>query len=204
MNQSRCLYSISVIFEEAAEILEAHILPCLTPYTEQVILIGDHMQLKPYISYIKGLKSSSQSHSLFERLIRSNFHVNVLNIQYRMRNTFAELLCPLIYQKLMSHDSVYNFPSVRNMRLNLYFLQHQEPETQILDGFLCNEFETKKVAEIVHHLVEVSGYKNKEVVVLTPYTMQVESIKKKVCQAKYITGRYRKHFCLFSYQRTQI
>lgn len=190
MNKICYFCSISVIFEEAAEILEAHTLPCLTPYTEHVIMIGDHMQLKPYTSYIKGLKQSTVSHSLFERLIRSNFDVNVLNIQYRMRNTFAELLCPLIYQKLLSHDSVYDFPSVRNMWLNLYFLQHQELETQVHDGFLCNGYETKKVAEIVHHLVEVSGYKNTEVVVLTPYTMQVESIKKKVRLAKNISVSY--------------
>ncbi|XP_064550854.1 NFX1-type zinc finger-containing protein 1-like [Drosophila montana] len=182
----RFLKSRIVIFEEAAEILEAHILPCLTPYTEHVIMIGDHMQLKPYISYIKGLKYSAICQSLFERLIRSNFHVNVLNIQYRMRNTFAELLCPLIYQKLFSHESVYNFPPVRNMTKNLYFLQHQEPETHIYDGFLCNDWETQKVSEIVSHLIDVGGYKGKEIVVLSPYTMQVESIKKRLSKRKHL------------------
>lgn len=34
--------------EEAAELLEAHILVCLTPeHTQHLILIGDHDQLRP-------------------------------------------------------------------------------------------------------------------------------------------------------------
>ena len=36
-----------VIVEEAAEVFEAHILTSLTKNTQQVILIGDHEQLRP-------------------------------------------------------------------------------------------------------------------------------------------------------------
>jgi superfamily I DNA and/or RNA helicase len=36
-----------VLVEEAAEVLEAHILACLSPSNEQLILIGDHYQLRP-------------------------------------------------------------------------------------------------------------------------------------------------------------
>lgn len=35
--------------EEAAEVLEAHILASLTRHTEQVIMIGDHEQLRPKV-----------------------------------------------------------------------------------------------------------------------------------------------------------
>lgn len=171
---------ISVIFEEAAEILEANILPCLTPYTEHVIMIGDHKQLKPFSSYIKGLRYSSINQSLFERLIHGNFHVNVLNIQYRMRNTFVELLCPHFYKKLLCHESVLNFPAVRNMSMNVFFLDHQEPETLIHNSFIKNDLEVLKTFEIVRYLKDVSHYKSQQIVVLSPYLMQVESIKKKV------------------------
>ncbi|KAH8311182.1 hypothetical protein KR044_004692, partial [Drosophila immigrans] len=187
VGNTNCLYiyvyvilksvAISVIFEEAAEILEAHILPCLTPFTEQVIMIGDHMQLKPYCSYIKGIRNSSFSQSLFERLIRTKFQVNVLNIQYRMRNDFVDLLCPLIYKKLFSHQSVKDFPPVRKMAKNLYFLDHHQLETMKLSAFPTNAWEKHNVYLIVRHLVEVSGYNNNEIVVLTPYSSQVASIK---------------------------
>ena len=36
-----------VIIEEAAEVLESHILSLLTKHTRQLILIGDHKQLRP-------------------------------------------------------------------------------------------------------------------------------------------------------------
>ncbi len=38
-----------VVCEEAAEVLEAHVLACLSPQTEQLILIGDHEQLRPKV-----------------------------------------------------------------------------------------------------------------------------------------------------------
>ncbi|KAH8416680.1 hypothetical protein KR222_006366 [Zaprionus bogoriensis] len=180
----RFLKSRIVIFEEAAEILEAHVLPCLTPYTEHVIMIGDHKQLKPATTYIKELRNSSITQSLFERLIRADFHVNVLNIQYRMRNTLADMLCPLFYKKLFSHESVYKFPPVRHMSQSVYFLEHQEPETQVHNTFLKNDSEVLKACEIVRYLLDVSGYKSKQVVVLSPYSMQVDSIKKKLAPLK--------------------
>lgn len=169
-------------------------MPCLTPYTEHVIMIGDHKQLKPFSSYIKGFRDSSINKSLFERLIFGNFYVNVLNIQYRMRNTFAELLCPLFYKKLLCHESVLNFPAVRNMSMNIFFLDHHEPETIIHNSFLKNDWEVLKTFEIVRYLKDVSDYNSQQIVVLSPYSMQVESIKKKVSKfilrIKYINNLY--------------
>jgi len=40
-----------VICEEAAEVLEAHILASLSRETEQLILIGDHQQLRPKVDF---------------------------------------------------------------------------------------------------------------------------------------------------------
>jgi superfamily I DNA and/or RNA helicase len=36
-----------IIIEEAAEVLEAHIVAALSPATKHLILIGDHEQLRP-------------------------------------------------------------------------------------------------------------------------------------------------------------
>ncbi|XP_062126045.1 NFX1-type zinc finger-containing protein 1-like [Drosophila sulfurigaster albostrigata] len=173
----RFLKTRIVIFEESAEILEAHLLPCLTPFTEQIIMIGDHMQLKPYCSYIRGIQNSEYSQSLFERLIRANFHVNVLNIQYRMRNDFVDLICPLIYKKLLSHQSVTKFPPIRKMTKNLYFLDHRQFETMQNNTLPTNAWEKHNVYLISRHLIEVGGYNSDEIVVLTPYSSQVASIK---------------------------
>ena len=39
-----------VLVEEAAEILEAHILAALGPGVKRLVMIGDHKQLRPRIS----------------------------------------------------------------------------------------------------------------------------------------------------------
>ena len=41
-----------VFVEEAAEVLESNLLAALTPHVKHLILIGDHMQLKPWASPI--------------------------------------------------------------------------------------------------------------------------------------------------------
>lgn len=43
-----CLLQV-IIVEEAAEVLEAHVLTSLTHTTEHLILIGDHLQLPPKV-----------------------------------------------------------------------------------------------------------------------------------------------------------
>jgi len=61
-----------VMVEEAAEVLEAHILACLSDSVQQLILIGDHLQLRPKIESYELTVVSSRGYdldlSLFERL----------------------------------------------------------------------------------------------------------------------------------------
>uniref|UniRef100_A0A914Q5C0 DNA2/NAM7 helicase helicase domain-containing protein n=1 Tax=Panagrolaimus davidi TaxID=227884 RepID=A0A914Q5C0_9BILA len=73
-----------VIAEEAAEVLEAHIFTSLTSSCQQLILIGDHQQLRPNTSEYK-LKDYHFDVSLFERLIRNGFSHKMLTTQHRMR-----------------------------------------------------------------------------------------------------------------------
>jgi superfamily I DNA and/or RNA helicase len=43
------------IIEEAAEVLEAHIITALSRHCEHVILIGDHKQLEPNLQHYRCL-----------------------------------------------------------------------------------------------------------------------------------------------------
>ena len=38
-----------LLMEEAAEVLEAHVIASLAPSTQQLLLIGDHQQLPPVL-----------------------------------------------------------------------------------------------------------------------------------------------------------
>ena len=65
-----------VIVEEAGEILEAHVLTSLTASTKQLILIGDHLQLRPKVEChdltVVANKGYSLDKSMFERLVIDN------------------------------------------------------------------------------------------------------------------------------------
>ncbi|KAI5308221.1 hypothetical protein KEM55_006259, partial [Ascosphaera atra] len=69
-----------LICEEAAEVLESHVLTAFLPSVQHAILIGDHLQLRPRISnmrlsmeYDEGLPKYNLDESLFERLANSRF-----------------------------------------------------------------------------------------------------------------------------------
>lgn len=84
-----------VIVEEAAEVLEAHILTSLAASVEHLVLIGDHLQLPPKVQVYELQQESGKGHdlnmSMFERMIT---HTNVKHVmleeQRRMRPDIAE------------------------------------------------------------------------------------------------------------------
>lgn len=84
-----------VILEEAAEVLEAHVLACLSSQTEHLILIGDHLQLRPKIDQYMLQAASGAGFdldiSLFERLVtQNNLPFATLETQRRMRPQFSQ------------------------------------------------------------------------------------------------------------------
>jgi superfamily I DNA and/or RNA helicase len=72
-----------VIVEEAAEIFEAHVITSLSPKCEHLILIGDHVQLRPSPSVYKLAVNYKIDVSLFERFVKNDFPNVRLNIQVR-------------------------------------------------------------------------------------------------------------------------
>lgn len=59
-----------IVVEEAAEVLEAHLVAVLTRATRHLILIGDHLQLRPGTAVYDLAKKYNLDVSLFERLAR--------------------------------------------------------------------------------------------------------------------------------------
>ena len=113
-----------VIIEEAAEVLEAHVITSLTSETEHVILIGDHKQLKPKPSVYKLAKDYNLDLSLFERMVNNGVEHHVLSIQHRMRPEVASLL-KHIYPNLTNADSVQLYQHVKGVEKNLFFFGPQ-------------------------------------------------------------------------------
>ncbi|XP_004523170.1 NFX1-type zinc finger-containing protein 1 [Ceratitis capitata] len=174
----RLLQSKIVIFEEAAEILEAHVLACLTPFTEHVIMIGDHMQLKPYTSTYHHSSTYQLNISLFERLFVNNMKGPTLDVQYRMRPCIAELIQPTFYSVLNHDDSVKKYPNVRNMGKNLYFCTHDQSEFHSQNECsIYNKYEIKQIVDLAKYLITEAAYTANDIVILSPYAKQIERLK---------------------------
>ena len=166
-----------VVVEEAAEVMECHIVSCLTAATQQLILIGDHKQLRPNPNEYYLAQKYNLDISLFERLIRSGIPHATLQIQHRMRPEIAGLVCPYIYPTLFNHESVLKYENIRGVTTNMYFFDHQYPEAENDDlRSHSNAEEAKLVVALCDYFLK-QGYSSSQITVLTTYTGQLLKLK---------------------------
>ena len=97
-----------VLVEEAAEVLEAHIIASLTKGCQHLILIGDHKQLRPTPAVYELAKKYKLDVSLFERMVNVGIQCEKLSVQHRMRPEIAALM-KHIYKDLENHESVKTY-----------------------------------------------------------------------------------------------
>jgi hypothetical protein len=191
----RRMTSKVVVCEEAAEVIEAHMLSALVPRIEHAIQIGDHQQLRPQISdYNLSVESTRGRQfrldvSQFERLStggngRPPFPVAQLNIQRRMRPEISRLIRSTQYPRLEDHESVFDLPNVVGMRQNLFWLDHQNMEdgsrSEAVQQSKSNDWEVTMVHALVRHLVRQGAYETKDIALLTPYTGQLQKLRKRL------------------------
>ncbi|KAG2458417.1 ZNFX1 protein, partial [Polypterus senegalus] len=167
-----------VVVEEAAEVLEAHIVTTLTAACEHLILIGDHQQLRPSATVYELAKNFNLEVSLFERLIRMGIPYVRLNYQHRMRPEIAKLLTPHIYDKLENHQSVYLYDKIKGVNSNLFFVEHEHLEETIHEGRSHqNVHEATFVKSLCKYFIN-QGYLSSTITVLTTYTGQFHYLRK--------------------------
>nr|KAG5707210.1 hypothetical protein BaRGS_017894 [Batillaria attramentaria] len=80
-----------VMIEEAAEVLEAHVVTTLHESCQHLILIGDHQQLRPSPTVYELCRHYQLDLSLFERLVNNKLPHSTLAVQHRMRPEVARL-----------------------------------------------------------------------------------------------------------------
>ena len=179
-----------ILVEEAGEILESHILTSFGPHTQQLVLIGDHEQLRPKInnhdlSVEKG-DGFDLNRSLFERLVLKKFPHQTLTQQHRMRPTISALVRSLTYPYLTDAPRTLSRPNLRGFQNNLIFISHSNPENDADDkanwkdvgpiSSKQNRFEVSMVLKCVRYLAQ-QGYGTGDIVVLTPYLGQLKLLK---------------------------
>ncbi|KAG0374707.1 hypothetical protein BGX24_010062 [Mortierella sp. AD032] len=181
-----------IMCEEAGEVLESHILTALSSCTQHLILIGDHLQLRPQIQTF-GLSSESSDgrkynldRSLFERLVTSKpnpLPMSCLTIQRRMRPEISSLIRNTLYPALEDGGPVCHYPDVSGMGTNLFFMNHSHSEDK-KDPFgaqsFANKFEVDLIEALALYLIR-NGYNQPgDIAILTPYLGQLVKIRDKL------------------------
>eukprot|EP00698_Gefionella_okellyi_P023615 TRINITY_DN8110_c0_g1_i1.p1 TRINITY_DN8110_c0_g1~~TRINITY_DN8110_c0_g1_i1.p1 ORF type:complete len:1639 (+),score=355.76 TRINITY_DN8110_c0_g1_i1:119-5035(+) len=166
-----------VIVEEAAEVLESHILAAIRPSTKHLILIGDHEQLRPSTAVYHLATRYHLDVSLFERLVMNKVeHITLLR-QRRMRPEISSLIKPL-YPMLRDHPDVLTHPHVKGVSCDVFFLDHNMDETT--DSDTCsrsNMHEALMTTQLCGYLLR-QGYAPTSITVLTAYCGQILLLKK--------------------------
>ena len=161
-----------IIVEEAAEVLEAHIIASLSQHVEHLIMIGDHEQLRPSNAAYQLAKVYNLNLSLFERLIGNGVHHVTLDCQHRMRPEISNIM-RIIYPKLKDHSKVTKYERIRGVTRNLYFIAHNNLEDQLKEDSTSrsNAHEAKFVIKLALYLLK-QGYKPSDITLLTFYNGQ--------------------------------
>ncbi|KIK26288.1 hypothetical protein PISMIDRAFT_95029 [Pisolithus microcarpus 441] len=179
-----------LLVEEAGEILESHVITALSSTTSQVILIGDHKQLRPkvnnYTLTVEKGEGYDLNRSLFERLVLKGFPHVTLSAQHRMRPEISALIRALTYPDLRDAAKTKNRDNIRGVQSNVIFVNHGHPEDEDkrvsdrADGGSSsskqNTYEVKMVLRIVRYLAQ-QGYGSDNIVILTPYLGQLSNLR---------------------------
>ena len=168
-----------IIIEEAAEVLESHVVSLLTKNTKRIILIGDHKQLKPKTYNYEIATKYNFNISLFERLINNKIPYASLKYQRRMKPKFADFV-RIIYggEDYIDYKDCLNKENVKGIVEDMYFIDHNEPETENIHlKSKQNDYEARYLSKLCNYLF-LQNYNSENIVILTFYTGQVLLIRK--------------------------
>ncbi len=182
-----------ILVEEAAEILEAHVLTAISSETKQLVLIGDHKQLRPRVNNHALTVEKGDGYdlniSLFERLVLAGYPHSVLTNQHRMCPEISCLVRRLTYPDLQDDQRTLNREEPRGLQDRVVFFNHKNLEediNQIADrrdegskGSKQNAFEVGIVLKTVKYLAQ-QGYGTDKLVVLTPYLGQLKLLQEQL------------------------
>jgi hypothetical protein len=173
-----------VIVEEAAEVFESHIVSSLSGDCEHLILIGDHIQLRPNPNVYHLAKNYHLDVSLFERLLNNNIKKEMLTCQHRMRPEVSALMRFFYNEAIVDNENVLAYPkNILGLKHPVYFINHQYEERADKENqsSKSNLFEADYVASLAQYLVK-NKYLQEKITIITMYLGQMAEIKTRLRQ----------------------
>lgn len=179
-----------ILVEEAGEILESHVLTALAPSVKQLILIGDHKQLRPKINnYSLSVEKGDGfdlNRSLFERLILQGAPHTTLQKQHRMVPEISMIPRALTYPDLLDGPKTNGRPRIRGLQDHVVFINHgkledtdkalRERRDPGVKESKKNTFEAQMILECIKYFGQ-QGYSADKLVILTPYLGQLRVLQ---------------------------
>ncbi|KAK3949502.1 stage V sporulation protein K [Pseudoneurospora amorphoporcata] len=179
-----------ILVEEAGEILESHVLTAMAPSVKQLILIGDHKQLRPKINnYSLSVEKGDGydlNRSLFERLIMQGAPHTTLQKQHRMVPEISIIPRVLTYPDLLDGPNTSGRPRIRGLQDHVVFINHgkledtdkalRERRDPGVKESKKNTFEAQMVLECIKFFGQ-QGYSADKLVILTPYLGQLRVLQ---------------------------
>ncbi len=107
----------------------------------------------------------------------------MLEVQHRMRPDISEFIRAQTYPTLKDHPTVFEYPHVRGVAIDVLFVDHDEVEdnaNDLSEGIKttkANSYEAHMVVKIAKHFL-LQGYRHDQVTILTPYVGQIIKILK--------------------------
>ncbi|KAF9077135.1 P-loop containing nucleoside triphosphate hydrolase protein [Rhodocollybia butyracea] len=165
-----------LLVEEAGEILESHVLTSLNPNSKQIILIGDHKQLRPKVNNYRLTVEKGEGYdlnvSLFERLVLKGYPHETLLEQHRMRPEISSLIRELTYPDLVDAPKTQNRPPYEDELPDV-----MDRQDLTATSSKENTYEVEMVLKTVRYLAQ-QGYRTEEMTILTPYLGQLQKLRK--------------------------
>jgi superfamily I DNA and/or RNA helicase len=209
-----------VIVEEAAEVLEGHILSALTNDVQHLLLVGDHKQLQPSTADYLLSKDYKLSISLFERLMEqskclsivccylltsffpfcgaffSDMDYKMLKTQRRMAPEISTLSSFHYKDEVKDGPNVQKYPTtVSGLGCRMFLFNHSVPEEQQHEGHVkLNDFEAWMVIRLADYLIKQGSIAPKEITILTAYSGQLNRVKRYI-RSNYVYSRV--NVCFF-------
>ena len=174
-----------VIIEEAAEVLEGHIITSFSSNTKHTILIGDHKQLRPKATVYELAQNYNLEISLFERMVLNSMDCKRLSTQHRMRPEIAALTKRIYEHEIVDHESVCAFEDISGLKHNMFFIDHHQPEV-VVGGMqsYSNPHEASFLVALCRYLL-LQGYKREKITILTMYTGQLFELKNRMPRSEF-------------------
>ncbi|KAF2858937.1 P-loop containing nucleoside triphosphate hydrolase protein [Piedraia hortae CBS 480.64] len=193
-----------VLIEEAAETLEAPVTVACMPTVQQLILVGDHKQLRPH-THVQAHEDSPYwlNLSLFERMLNNGVEFSFLSRQRRMIPEIRRILRPIYGDLIIDHPAMSDpgiRPDVPGMGgVNSFFMSHNWPEQHDDQMSAYNQREADMIVGFVEYLIYNNVGPDK-ITILTFYNGQRKFLLSALRKCPGLAGRFFNVVTVDSYQ----